>query len=258
MNDVPALKAADLGIAMGSGTESAKSVAKMVIVDNNLGVIVNAIRNGRIIANNVRKVIYYLGSTSICELVLISLAIVAGLPLPLLPIQILWVNLVTDGVQDKTFPFIGEEGNVMTRSPKKPVEQFFDRPQILRILLFGSVMGILCFLVFLHLLDRYPYEVAVSVMFTSFVCFQWFNGIQAQKELEPFLVNIRRSFSINPLIFAGVGVGMLLQLCAVYLVPGWFGALPLSPDQWLYPAVLSVAAFFLVEAIKWTSWRGGT
>jgi Ca2+-transporting ATPase len=254
VNDVPALKAADLGIAMGSGTESAKSVAKMVILDNDLNVIVNAIRNGRVIADNVRKVIYYLGSTSISEIVLLSAAIIAGLPLPLLPIQILWVNLVTDGVQDKMFPFIKEEGNVMSRPPKKPEWQFFDRPQIVRILLFGLVMGALGFVLFRHLLGLYPYEVAVSIMFTSFVCFQWFNGIQAQKEHEPFFMNIRHSFTINPLIFLGVGAGLLLQLVAIYLVPAWFGAVPLSVDQWVYPAGLSVLAFLIVEGIKWYEW----
>lgn len=251
VNDVPALKAADLGIAMGSGTESAKSVSKMVILDNNLNIIVNAIRNGRVIADNVRKVIYYLGSTSISEIVLISAAIIAGLPLPLLPIQILWVNLVTDGVQDKMFPFIKEEGDVMSRPPKRPESQFFDRPQIVRILVFAIVMGAAGFFLFRHLLALYPYEVAVSIMFTSFVCFQWFNGIQAQKEHEPFFMNIRRSLTINPLIFVGVGVGLLLQLTAIYLVPGWFGAVPLSADQWVYPAGLSALAFFIVEAVKW-------
>ncbi|MFY9800869.1 MAG: cation-transporting P-type ATPase, partial [Methanoregula sp.] len=93
VNDVPALRAADLGIAMGSGTEAAKSAAKMVIVDNDLSVIVDAIRNARVIVDNIRKVIYYLVSTSITEIVLISSTIFAGLPLPLLPIQILWINL---------------------------------------------------------------------------------------------------------------------------------------------------------------------
>lgn len=254
VNDVPALKAADLGIAMGSGAEAAKSVAKMVILDNNLGVIVNAIRNGRVIADNVRKVIYYLGSTSISEIVLLSAAIIAGLPLPLLPIQILWVNLVTDGVQDKMFPFIKEEGNVMSRPPRRPESQFFDRPQVFRILLFGLIMGALGFLLFRHLLGLFPYELAVSIMFTSFVCFQWFNGVQAQKEHEPFFMNISRSFTINPLIFLGVGAGLLLQLVAIYIIPGWFGAVPLTLDQWVYPIGLSLLAFLIVETIKWFEW----
>ncbi|MBI3508458.1 MAG: cation-transporting P-type ATPase, partial [Chlamydiia bacterium] len=95
INDVPALKRADLGIAMGAGTEAAKDASKMVITDSNLNVIVHAIQMGRTIAQNIRKVIYYLGSTSLQEITVISLSIVAFLPLPFSPVHILWVNLVT-------------------------------------------------------------------------------------------------------------------------------------------------------------------
>jgi Ca2+-transporting ATPase len=251
VNDVPALRAADLGIAMGSGSEAAKSAAKMVIVDNNLSVIVDAIRNARVIVDNIRKVIYYLVSTSITEIVLISSTVFAGLPLPLLPIQILWINLVTDGVQDKTFPFIGEEGNVMNRPPKNPAKQFFDGRQIRRIMTFGFVMGGLGTVTFWYLLGKYPYELAVSIMFTSFVCFQWFNGLQAQQEHEPFLRDIRKSLTINPYILYGIGAGIVLQLIALYAVPKIFGIVPLAPEHWGYVALLSLAAFAIVEAIKW-------
>lgn len=255
VNDVPALRAADLGIAMGSGSEAAKSAAKMVIVDNDLSVIVEAIRNARVTVDNIRKVIYYLVSTSVTEIVLISSSVVAGLPLPLLPIQILWINLVTDGVQDKTFPFIREEGDVMKRAPVHPARQFFDGRQIRRIVTFGLVMGILALLLFIQLLGKYPYEVTVSIVFTSFVCFQWFNGMQAQLEHEPYLLDIRRSISINPYIFIGVFGGLMLQLMAIYLIPGVFGVVPLTLEHWGYVIALSFAAFFLVETIKWLEYR---
>jgi len=256
VNDVPALRAADLGIAMGSGSEAAKSAAKMVIVDNNLSVIVDAIRNARVIVDNIRKVIYYLVSTSITEIVLISSTVFAGLPLPLLPIQILWVNLVTDGVQDKTFPFIKEEGNVMTRPPKDPAKQFFDGRQMRRIMTFGLVMGALAAVMFWYLLGRYPYELTISIMFTSVVCFQWFNGLQAQQEHEPFLVNIKKSLTINPYIFYGISLGIVLQLIAIYVIPGVFGVVPLALEHWGYVIALSLTAFFVVEAIKWLEYRG--
>lgn len=255
VNDVPALRAADLGIAMGSGTEAAKSAAKMVIVDNDLLVIVDAIRNARVIVDNIRKVIYYLVSTSICEIVLISSTIFAGLPLPLLPVQILWINLVTDGVQDKTFPFIKEEGNVMTRPPKDPAKQFFDGRQIRRIVTFGLVMGGLGAVLFWYLLGRYPYELSVSIMFTSFVCFQWCNGLQAQQEHEPFLLDIKKSVMINPYIFYGIGVGIVLQMIAVYAIPQIFGIVPLAAEHWGYVALMSLAAFIAVESIKWLEYR---
>lgn len=256
VNDVPALRAADLGIAMGSGTEAAKSAAKMVIVDSNLSVIVDAIRNGRVIVDNIRKVIYYLVSTSVTEIVLISSSIIVGLPLPLLPIQILWVNLVTDGVQDKIFPFIHEEGNVMQRRPIPPSMQFFDLKQIRRIMTFGLVMGSLCTILFIHLLGQYPYELVVTIMFTSVVCFQWFNGLQAQMEHEPYLLNLKKSITINPYIFPGIGIGFILQLIAIYALPGIFGTVPLALEHWGYVVVMSLVGFFLVELIKWLEYRG--
>jgi Ca2+-transporting ATPase len=250
VNDVPALKAADLGVAMGSGTEAAKGVAKMVIVDNNLGIIVDAIRTGRVTADNVRKVIYYLLSTNMHQIFLLAMAIFSGLPLPLYPIMILWINLVTDGTQDKTFPFIKAEDNVMDRSPVKPGKQFFDLKQLLRILFFGLVMGFASYMLYVYLLNNYSYEFAVSVTFVSVVVPQWINGIQAQKEREPFFRNIRRSFSINPYIYVGAGIGLGLQLIAIYLVPYWFRVEPLPIDKWIYPIAISGLAFFALEARK--------
>lgn len=250
VNDVPALRAADLGIAMGSGTEAAKAASKMVITDNNLGVIVEAIRTGRVIADNIRKVIYYLLSTNVNQLILICLSLLASLPLPLLAIQILWINLVTDGVQDKTFPFAKEEGDVMARRPKNPSQQFFDRGQLLRILYFAFTLGFLFFALYQLLLERYPQPVAGTIIFTCVVVAQWVNGIQAQKEREPFCVNIRRSFTINPYVYVGVGVGLVLQLAAIYLLEDWFSTVPMDLEQWYYVLLVVVVTFIVIELRK--------
>ena len=251
VNDVPALKAADLGIAMGDGTEAAISVSKMVIKDNNLSVIIEAIKNGRIIADNIRKVIYYLLSSALQEITLITLAILSGLPLPLSPIQILWINLVTDGVQDKTFAFAKEEGSVMKRKPRPFLKQFFDRLQVIRVISFGLIMGVFSLFLFRYLLSIYSYEKAISITFTSVVMVQWFNGIQAQKEKEPFFKNLKKSIMINPLIFLGVAVGLILQLFAIYIAGNWFHAISMSLVEWKYPIYLSLIAFGVVELRKW-------
>lgn len=251
VNDVPALRAADIGIAMGGGTEAAKSASSMIITDNNLKVILDAIRNARVIADNIRKVIYYLVSTSFQEVVLIFLAIVSSLPPPMFAIQILWINLVTDGVLDKTFAFNKEEGNVLDRAPRRPETQFLNLSQILRILFFGIIMGVLCFLIYLVILPEYNKEEASSIIFTSVVVAQWANGIQSQKENEPFFCNIRKSFSTNPWIYLGVCLGLLLQCVALYLIPNLFHAVPLTFSQWKYPALAFLGAFFLVEIRKW-------
>ncbi|MBN1914324.1 MAG: cation-transporting P-type ATPase [Parachlamydiales bacterium] len=251
VNDVPALKAADLGIAMGSGTEAAKSVSKMVILDNNLKVIVEAIAKGRVIADNIRKIIYYLVSASVQEIFLISLAIFSNLPLPLFPIQILWINLVTDGVQDKTFPLIQQEGDVMQRKPRKMYRQFFDLSQVIRISTFGIVMGLVAFILFRYLLTQFTYEHAVTITFTSVVMSQWFNGIQAQKENEPFFYCVKKSFSINPYVFLSIGVGFFLQLFAVYIAQEAFHTQSMSWYEWRFPIFTALIGFTFVEIKKW-------
>jgi len=254
VNDVPALKAADIGIAMGGGTEAAKSVSKMVITDNNLRIIVEAIKNARVIADNIRKVIYYLISTSLQEIFLLALAISFNLPLPLAAIQILWINLVTDGVQDKAFPFAKEEGDVMNRKPRRPEKQFFDFVQVIRILTFGVVLGLLCFLLYIYLLGKYSVEMVSTIIFTSVVVAQWANGIQAQKESEPFFKNMLRSVTINPLIYGGVALGIFLQCSVLYFVPKLFHSEPLGLEHWKYPLLVFLAAFGVVEIRKWIEW----
>lgn len=251
VNDVPALKKADLGIAMGSGTEAAKNVSKMIITDSNLKVIVEAIRNGRVIGDNIRKVIYYLLSTSTMEIILISFAIFLGLPLPLTPIQILWINLITDGVQDKTFPFAKEEENVMDRRPRKPNKQFFDFVQIVRVLSFGIPMGIIILFQYIYLLKNYSYDLALTLCFTAVVLAQWLNGIQSQKQREPFLKNIKKSFSINPYIFIGIGIGVILQLFAIYWANDVFQTVPITLGCLHYPLLIVLSTFFVVEIRKW-------
>lgn len=251
VNDVPALKAADLGIAMGGGTEAAKSVSKMVITDNNLRVIITSIKNGRVISDNIRKVIYYLVSTSIQEIILITLAILFALPLPLTAIQILWINLVTDGCQDKTFAFTKEEGNVMQRKPRNLKRKFLDRMQLLRILSFSIVIGLVCFILFYNIFDTVEFKKVSTIIFTSVVAAQWANGIQAQKEQEPFSINISRSFTINPYIFLGLLGGFFLQLVAIYLLPQLFDTVPMTISDWKYPVFVFFSSFIFVEIRKY-------
>lgn len=251
INDIPALKTADIGIAMGNGAEAAKSAAKMVITDNNLKVIVDAIKNARVIADNLRKVIYYLISTSLQEVFLLALSLLFFFPIPLSAIQILWINLVTDGTQDKTFPLAKEEGDVMKRKPKKPERQFFDSQQIFRILYFGIGTGLLCFFLYVFLLRHYPFKVVSTIIFTSSAAAQWANGIQSQKESEPFCKNLKSSFSINPWIFVGSGAGVLLQCAAIYIAPSLFHSTRLGAEHWIYPLLVFIAVFAFVELRKW-------
>ena len=254
VNDVPALKVADLGIAMGGGTEAAKDVAKMIITDNNLSVIVDAVKQGRTIANNIRKVIYYLLSCSFGEIILLTSAFLFRLPLPLYPIQILWINLVTEGVQDKTFAFCKDDKNLMEEKPKKPEKTFFDRRQLFDISFASIIMGFFNFILFIHLLGIVSYEKAVTITFSSLIANQWINGIQAIKE-EPFFKNVIKSFTVNPYMYLGSGIGFILQLGAIYIFPQWIHTVPLHFKDWIFILGTSVAVFLIIEIKKWIQHR---
>ncbi len=251
VNDVPALKAADIGIAMGNGTDAAKNVSKMVITDNNLSVITDAIHQARITADNIRKVMYYLLSTSLQEIFLIAFSIFMNLPVPLSAIQILWINLVTDGVQDKLFPFAKEENCVMQRQPKSPRQQFFDRSMIFNILYFGLSVGGIIASIYYVFYDRLDPKILNGLIFTCVAIAQWGNGIQAQKEFEPFFKDIKKSFTINPWIFGGILLGIILQLIALYPMGKIFEVSPIPLNLWKVPLITFFGAFFLVEIRKW-------
>ncbi|GIU00257.1 cation transporter [Sulfurovum sp. TSL6] len=251
VNDVPALRAADLGIAMGEGTDAAKSTANMVLADNNLSVIVEAIKQGRSIANNIRKTIYFLLSTSLDEVILITGAILMALPLPLYPIQILWINLVANSALDKTFPFLKDEEDVMNRAPSKLHEQFLDKVQLLRVLYVVFVISLGALFLYIWMLEHYTKEYAVSTIFTAFIMATWMNGLQSLKEHEPFLKNIKKSLQINPYIFYGISIGIILQLCAIYLLSEVFHTLPLNSDSLMIIGIMALWVFTMIEIRKW-------
>ncbi len=256
-NDVPALRAADLGIAMGDGTDAAKSTAKMVLADNNLSVIVDAIKQGRTIASNIRKAIYFLVSTSLDEVILITGAILMALPLPLYPVQILWINLVADSALDKTFPFLKDEEDVMNRAPTKLHKQFLDKVQLLRVLYAALVISLGALFLYVWMLDHYGKESAISTLFTAFVIATWINGLQSLKEHEPFFKNIKRSLQINPYIFYGIGIGLILQLFAIYALSDVFHTLPLNTESLKMIGLLALWVFGMIEIRKWVEYLWG-
>lgn len=252
VNDVPALKAADLGIAMGSGSEAAKASSKMVLVDNNLSVIIDAIRQGRVIADNLRKVLFYLLSTSLGEIILISMAILMAFPLPLHPTQILWINVVTDGTCDKTFAMCDEESDVMKRKVRRMDRQFFNRPMVLRLVWFALSTASVTIAMFAYLLQTdYSYERTITVTFTTIVAAQWVNALLIQKESEPFLKNIHRSLTINPWLWVGICIGIMLQIIALYLLPGWFHVVSPDTQMLTYSGMSLGVIFILEEGYKW-------
>lgn len=162
VNDTPAMKAANIGVAMGSGVDVAKEIGDMVITDDNFMSIVLGIREGRNAYNNIRKVIYLLISTGFAEVLFFVLSIVLGYPMPLVAIQLLWLNLVTDGIQDAALSFEKSESDVMSKNPRKPGERIFNRLLCSETIISGITIGVTVFIFWIYLIDIKAIDISVA------------------------------------------------------------------------------------------------
>ena len=250
VNDAPALRVANLGVAMGSGTQVSKDASAMIITDNNLSVIVQAIMIGRRISANIAKVIRYLLSTNVFEILYNSLAILTGKPLPLYPTHILWINLVTDGVQDKAYPFTKFEGDPFREKPKKPQKIFLGKKQLFYVIYNGTILALGHFILFGYLLEKYPYEIALTISFLSAVVSQWPVGIQ-EIGSKPFLLNPINYIKLNPYIYLGISIGMFLQFLAMSILSEFFRVTQLNAEQLGYALIMPLVVFVALELRKW-------
>ncbi len=252
VNDAPALKKADVGIAMGiTGTDVAKEVSKAVLADDNFATIVNAVSEGRNIYDKVIKSTRYLLSCNVGEIVTVFLAIVIGFPLPLVPLQILLMNLVTDGVPAMGLGMEPAEGDVMKRPPRNPKERPITRGGLALIALFGLVMAfgtLFIFGLYYDASDSKTLSIARTAAFTTLVMFEMFavigsRSIAPLKKLNPFT---------NKWLLGGVAVSVLIQIAVVYLAPlqKVFSTVPLGVGEWVRILVVASLGFILMELGK--------
>ncbi|MBD3259573.1 calcium-transporting P-type ATPase, PMR1-type [Candidatus Woesearchaeota archaeon] len=247
VNDAPALKRADIGVAMGiTGTDVSKEASDMVLLDDNFSSLVSAVEEGRTIFDNIQKFVEYLLSCNMGEVLVILSAIIAGLKLPLLPLQILWMNLVTDGLPALALGVDPEEPGVMDRPPREKGTKIVSRNGFIRMLALGAIMAAGTLVVFIAFYDNL--EHAQTMAFTTLVMFQMFQVLNTRSLTKSlFSVGVFK----NRWLWAAIGTSVFLQLMVVYSpLNKIFHTVPLSLYDWGFVILISLSVFVIREVWK--------
>ncbi|OGG78283.1 hypothetical protein A3A36_02955 [Candidatus Kaiserbacteria bacterium RIFCSPLOWO2_01_FULL_52_12b] len=248
VNDAPSLVAADLGVAMGKiGTEVAKEAADIVLLDDNFGSIISAVEEGRSIYKTIKKVILYLFSTSLGEVLVITVALVLGYPLPLLAAQIIWLNFVTDGFLDVALAMEPKESGLLSGTFERPKKYLVDGLMARRIILMALPM----MLGTLFLFQKYAETDIVkawTVSLTVLAVFQWFNAWNCRSESKSFF---QMNFFSNTYLLVATVIVISLQMVAVYtpFFQRFLHTTPLGISEWLMIVPIA-ASIVVVEEIR--------
>ena len=252
VNDAPALRKADVGVAMGTrGTDVAKEAAAIVLRDDRFETIAAAVEEGRVVFDNIRKFVFYLFSCNVAEVLVLLAAGISGLPLPLFPLQLLWLNMITD-----TFPALAlamepPEADVMQRPPRSPEEAILSKPFLLRILLYGALITLSTIAAFLWALANAPHQ-ATTMAFMTLALAQIAhlgNARRASPVLDP------QSAAANPYALGAVALSLGLQAATLYVdpLPRLLRVMPLSSGEWLVVLCLAAVPALVGQAVK--IWR---
>lgn len=249
VNDAPSIKQADVGIAMGSGTEVAQSVADLVLLDDNFETIVSAIEEGRQILNNIRKVLVYLFSNVTDGLILIGGSLVTGLPLPLNPLQILWVNFFTGSFPAIAFAFEKDPDN-LSHKPRSLKNGLFDPLMKFLILVIGiSTSALLFVLYFVLLKSGFEEQIVKTFTFAAFGTYTLLVALSV-RSLDRSIFSY--PISSNRYLTGGISIGFLLMIFAIYVpaLQNVFGTVSL-PFQWVLGVVfVGILNIVLIEQVK--------
>jgi len=253
VNDAPALKLADIGTAIGSGTDVAKEASSMILTDDNFVSIVSAIKEGRGVYANIKKFVNYLFSCNLGEVLVIFLGLILGLPLPLLAIQILMVNLLTDGLPALVLgvdPIDVQE--IMKQPPRKKNEFIINRTDALNILFQSIIITAGILFLFTQYLPKGE-EYARTIAFSTLVLFQLFNSLNYRVGKKSIF---SKEFFANKYLLCALLLSFLFQLAIVYLLNDWFYTVPLTLEDWGVIALVSVSILLIYELIKFISKTG--
>jgi Ca2+-transporting ATPase len=250
VNDAPALKQAEIGVAMGiTGTDVARQASSLILLDDNFATIVGAVREGRKIYDNLRRFVRYAVTTNSSEILIMLVAPLLGLPIPLLPLQILWINLLTDGLPGLALAVEPEDANIMSRPPRPPNESIFARGLGFHIVWVGSLMAVLAVATQVVALNfRFA---AWQTMVISVVAFsQLAHAMAIRSESESLF---KRGLLSNKPLLVSVLLMILFQFAVIYtsMLNRLFSTQPLRPVEFAWTVICGLVIFSAVEIEKW-------
>lgn len=256
VNDAPSLKNANIGVAMGQmGTEVAKESAHMILLDDNFATIVKAVKEGRRIYDNIRKFVLYILATNMGEVMVILIAPLLGLPIPLLPIHILWINLVTDGLPGLALAGEPAEKDVMKRPPVSPDENLFSRGLLVHTLITGGILTAAALIAqFWANSNGYQANTQQTIVFTVLCFGQLLNGLSVRSATRPLF---KISLMSNPLMLYSIAGTIGLQFALIYVpfMQPILKTTALQLDTILIVVGLSFLTLILIELVKWFYYR---
>ena len=252
VNDVPALTNAHVGIAMGSGSAIAKDAGDIILLDNNFRSIISAVQEGRTIYANIKRMVMYLLSTNLGEVLVSIGSLIAGMPIPLLPVQILWVNLVTDTTMVIPLGLESSQKHTMRRPPHRPDAPLLSLFILGRVILIAATMAVVTLSLYAIYNARYGVEYARTIAFVALVVMQWASAMTARSEHEPVW---RRMLRWSPAFHGGLIVSVVLQLAAMF---GPLGSLLHVTTVTQYDLLITFAIALIVPlaVIEWHKWLG--